>query len=106
MKEASVRKDVECAFCLLKKRFNILAIPSRSYSQRTLDLIMLACIILHNKIIDDKRDDGYDDNYHTITYEAPASLTTILQREAHLTSGLMFLNLQSNLIEHVWNNVH
>jgi hypothetical protein len=106
MKEASVRKDVECAFCLLKKRFNILAIPSRSYSQRTLDLIMLACIILHNKIIDDKRDDGYDDNYHTITYEAPASLTTILQREAHLTSGLMFLNLQSNLIKHVWNNVH
>jgi hypothetical protein len=51
-------------------------------------------------IIDDKRDDSYDDNYHTITstiappvnYEAPASLTIILQRETHLTSGLMFLN--------------
>jgi hypothetical protein len=27
MKQASVRKDVECAFGLLKKRFNILAIP-------------------------------------------------------------------------------
>jgi hypothetical protein len=60
-------------------------------------------------IIDDERDDGYDDNYHIVTsivappinYEAPDSLTTILQRKAHLTSGLMFLNLQSDLIEHV-----
>ncbi|WP_428028766.1 hypothetical protein, partial [Arcobacter sp.] len=71
-----------------------------SYSQHTLGLIMHACIILHNMIIDDERDSGYDKNYHTITsvvappinYEAPASLTRILQRKAHLTSGLMFLN--------------
>jgi hypothetical protein len=32
MKQVSVRKDVECAFDLLKKRFNILAITGRSYS--------------------------------------------------------------------------
>jgi hypothetical protein len=65
-------------------------------------------------VIDDERDGGYDDNYHTdtsvvapsVTYEAPASLTTILQREAYLTSGLMFSNLQSDLIEHVWNKFH
>jgi hypothetical protein len=31
-KQASVKKDVECAFGLLKKRFNILIIPDRSYS--------------------------------------------------------------------------
>jgi hypothetical protein len=86
MKQASVRKDVKCVFGLLKKRFNILAIPARSYSQRILYLIMCACIILHNMIIDDERDGGYDDNYHTITsiiaapvtYKAPTSLTTIL----------------------------
>jgi hypothetical protein len=114
MKQASVRKDVECAFSLLKKRFNILAIPGWSYSQRVLNLIKCACIILHNMIIDDERDGGYDDNYHTvtsdiappITYEAPASLTTILQREAHSTSRMMFSNLQSDLIEHLWNKFH
>jgi hypothetical protein len=90
---------VKCAFGLLKKKINILVIYGRSYSQCTLKLIMRACIILQNMIIDDERDDSYDDNYHTITsiiappvnYEAPASLT-ILQRETHLTSGLMFLN--------------
>jgi hypothetical protein len=105
---------MECAFEQLKKTFNILAIPDRSYSQCTLDLIIRACIILHNMIIDDERDDGYDDSYHTITSivappvtcEMPASLTTILQREAHLTSRLMFLNIQSNLIEHGWNKFH
>jgi hypothetical protein len=114
IKQASVRKDVECDFSLLKKRFNILAIPGWSYSQHTLDLIMRVCIILHNMIINDERDGGYDDNYHTVTfviappvtYEAPASLTTIFRREAHLTSELMFLNLQSDLIKHVLNKFH
>jgi hypothetical protein len=102
-----------CAFDLLKKRFNILAISDRSYFQHTLGLIMRTCIILHNIIIDDERDDNYDENYHTVTfvvappvnYETPADLTSILQREERLTSGLMFLNTQSDLIEHVWNKL-
>jgi hypothetical protein len=101
---------VRChTFDLLKKGFNILAIPGRSYFQCALDLIMHTCIILHNMIINDKRDGGYDDNYHTITsivappvtYEAPTSLTIILQRESYLTSELIFSTLQSKLIKHV-----
>jgi hypothetical protein len=114
MKQASVRKNVKCSFGLLKKMFNILVIPVRSYSQRILDLIMCDCNILHNMIIDDERDDGYDDNYHIVTsivtplvtYKTPVSLTTILQSETYLTSELMFSNIQSNLIEHVWNKFH
>jgi hypothetical protein len=100
---------VKYASSLLKERFNILAIIDRFYSQRTLMLIMCARIILHNMIIDDERDDGYNENYHTVTsvitssvtYEASANLTIILQRETHLTSRLMFLNLRADLIEHV-----
>jgi hypothetical protein len=75
---------------------------------------MNACIILHNMIIVDEWDGGYDENYHTVNsvvappvnYEALASITSILQREAHLTLGVMFMNLQSDLIEHVWNKFH
>jgi hypothetical protein len=67
---------------------------------------MRAYIILHNMVIDDERDDDYDDNYHNVAsvvatpviYETPASLKIIFQRETYLTSGLMFLNLQSDLI--------
>jgi hypothetical protein len=108
MKQTSVRKDVVCVFGLLKKRFNILAIFERSYSQRILDMIMRACIILHNMIIDDERDDDYDDNYYTITFVVapPVTYEVILLREAHFTSELMFLNLQSDLIDHVWNKFH
>jgi hypothetical protein len=81
-----MRKDVKCAFSLLKKRFNILVISVQSYSQRNLNLIIRAYIILHNVIIDDEKDDGYDDNYHTVTfivapsvtYKTPVSLTNIL----------------------------
>jgi hypothetical protein len=65
-------------------------------------------------IINDERDGGHDENYHTITSviapsvtnEASASLTIILQREAYLTFRLMFLSLQADLIEHVWNKFH
>jgi hypothetical protein len=65
-------------------------------------------------IIDDGRDGGYDDNYHTVTsviappinYKAAAILTSILQREAHLTSESIFLNIQSDLMEDVWNKFH
>jgi hypothetical protein len=114
MKQVSVRRDVECVFGLLKKRFNILDIPSRSYSQHTLRLIMCTYIILYNMIIYDERDGGYDENYYIITsvvappitYEAPASLTIILQMKMHLTSGLLFLNLKTDLIKHVWNKFY
>jgi hypothetical protein len=110
----NVEKRCEVCFHPMKKRFNILVIPDWSYSQRTLGLIMYACIILYNIIIDVERDDDYDENYHIVTsvvappinYEVPVSLTNILSREAHLTSGLIFLNLQSDLIEHVWNKFH
>jgi hypothetical protein len=77
---------VEYTFGLLKKRFNILAISGRSYSQCTLGLIMRACIILQNMDINDERDVDYDENHHIITfivaspvtYETPTSLTIIL----------------------------
>jgi hypothetical protein len=88
MKQASVKKYVECAFGLVKKKFNILVIPVRYYSQRTLNLVMHPYIIMHNMIIDDERDGSYDDNYYTITfivappvtYDTSASLTIILMR--------------------------
>jgi hypothetical protein len=45
MKQSTLRKDVKCAFELLKKRFNILVIPDRSYSQCTLlGLIVRTCM--------------------------------------------------------------
>jgi hypothetical protein len=94
MKQSSVRKDVKCAFGLLKVQHTSHPCPILLSAHSR--LIMRACIILHNMIIDDERDDSYDDNYHTVAsivtppviYEALASLITILQRKTYLISGL------------------
>jgi hypothetical protein len=64
--QATWHKDVECAFGVLKSRFNIIAVPGRSYSQHTLDLIMRACVILHNMTIDDERDADLDETIDSI----------------------------------------
>jgi hypothetical protein len=104
VKQSTFKKDVEYSFGLLKKSFNILIIPNRSYSQHTFELIMCAYIILHNMIIDDERDNYFDENYHTVTFivALPVSLTNILHKEA----GQTFSNLQYDLIEYVWNKFY
>jgi hypothetical protein len=66
------------------------------------------CVYPYHTFIDE-HDNSFDENYHTVTsiivqhinYEAPASLTSILQRKAELTPGLMFSHLLSDLIEHM-----
>jgi len=54
--QEGARKDVECAFGILQSRFCILRRPARLYEQGDLENIMLACIMLHNMIIEDERD--------------------------------------------------
>ncbi|XP_040382233.1 putative nuclease HARBI1 [Oryza brachyantha] len=53
--QEGARKDVECAFGILQSRFSILRRPARLYEQGDLQNVMLACIILHNMIIEDEK---------------------------------------------------
>ena len=53
----SLRKDVECTFGILKKRFSVLKNKSRFHNMEDLSYIFKACCILHNMIHDW---DGYD----------------------------------------------
>ena len=112
--QAAWRKDVECTFGLLKSRFNIIAIPGRSYSQRTLALIMRACVILHNMIIDDERDFDLDEIYETVESnvgptihnEAPPSLAQRIQMDTEMRASPIYTQLQQDLIAHVWARRH
>ncbi|KAK1648083.1 hypothetical protein QYE76_065888 [Lolium multiflorum] len=93
-------------------RFKILAVPGRSYSRRTLGLIMRACVILHNMIIDDERDTNLEDIYETIDSNvgpaihnnAPPSLAARIQMDNEMRDSPMYTQLQHDLIEHVWAN--
>ena len=61
-------KDVERAFGVLQAWFAIVRGPVRFFYHETLQDIMKACVILHNMIIEDKRDkvEAVDFNYEQI----------------------------------------
>ncbi|KAK1601275.1 hypothetical protein QYE76_017229 [Lolium multiflorum] len=106
--QSAHRKDVECAFGVLKSRFNILQLPPT----RTLGLIMRACVILHNMIIDDERGQNLDNIYETVDsnvgpaihHHAPPSLAARIQMDTEMRDSPMYTQLQHDLMEHVWAN--
>lgn len=61
--QEAARKDVERAFGVLQSRFSIIRYASLALDQAVLSNIMLACIIMHNMIVEDERDSfaAYDD---------------------------------------------
>jgi hypothetical protein len=55
MQEAA-RKDVERCFGVLQSRWGIIQNPSREWNLNTIKDILMACVIMHNMIIEDERD--------------------------------------------------
>ena len=53
--QEGARKDVECAFGILQKRWAIIRHPAHLWDRQELEDIMMACIILHNMIVEDER---------------------------------------------------
>jgi hypothetical protein len=47
----SVRKDIECVFGILKKRFRVLVCPLRIRSLHTCNAVFWTCCILHNMLL-------------------------------------------------------
>jgi len=54
--QEAVRKDVERAFGVLQSQFPIIRGPTQNMDIIELGMIMNACVILHNMIIEDERD--------------------------------------------------
>ena len=67
----AVRKDVECVFGSLKKRFKWLKCWSSLKSQKKIDNVFITCCILHNMLLDH---DGYLDEDVTPGCEALAAI--------------------------------
>ncbi|KAJ9539238.1 hypothetical protein OSB04_031971 [Centaurea solstitialis] len=99
----SARKDVEQAFGVLQKRWNIVVQPARGWEIARLRTIMYACIILHNMIIENKSkvicvvSDYIPDAPHPQLTEVErfVNVLEVRDKETHH-------NLRSDLVEHIW----
>lgn len=113
-KQEGARKDVECAFGILQSRFCILRRPARLYEQGDLENVMLACIILHNMIIEDEKDieqvsldlneegSTYIVQEPTISHGQNPEMEDMLNRNIALHDRQKYKELQTDLIEHIW----
>ena len=117
-------KDVERAFGVLQARFAIIRNPALARDASMLGKIMIACIIMHNMIVEDERDTYktyYDPNEYDQATNASssnenneepfqfqnsnnriASLETYMSNRARVRDEAMHKALKKDLVEHMW----
>ncbi|XP_020272136.1 uncharacterized protein LOC109847311 [Asparagus officinalis] len=109
--QESERKDVERAFGVLQSRFAIVRGPARSWDEKILKNIMQACIIMHNMIVEDERNDDYIDFTYDAAEEAPTisvshertiDLCEFIQNHHRIRDRQTHSQLQLDLVEHLW----
>jgi hypothetical protein len=74
--QESARKDVERAFRILQARFAIVRGPGRFFHLETLKDIMMACVILHNTIVEDERTNTGAEDFEYEQFHEPLELVT------------------------------
>ncbi|KAK9067688.1 hypothetical protein SSX86_011799 [Deinandra increscens subsp. villosa] len=109
--QEAARKDVERAFGVLQQRFAIIRGPSRMFKVKVLTNIMKACIILHNMIIEDERDNSDDDDFEydqvddvlpELSHDHTTEFMEFIERHHQIRDSSTHHQLQEDLIEHQW----
>ncbi|GKB84007.1 RNA-directed DNA polymerase, eukaryota, nucleotide-binding alpha-beta plait domain protein [Tanacetum coccineum] len=114
--QEAVRKDVERAFGVLQARFAFLQRPCLIWDYGQMRQIMIACIIMHNMIVEDERDtyQNFDpseifNDMHTpgnevVEYstERIADLRSYMRNREQLCNREAHSSLKNDLIEHIW----
>jgi hypothetical protein len=110
--QEAVRKDVKRAFGVLQSRFAMVRGTARWWDKEDLWFIMQACVILHNMIIEDERDEEDDFNYHQegtreLTHEDyqnrdPLVLEEFLRIHKEIEDKSSHEQLHNDLVEHLW----
>ncbi|XP_073026755.1 uncharacterized protein [Primulina eburnea] len=107
-RQESARKDVERAFWVLQNRWTIVRGPARYWYRKKLKQILLACIILHNMIVEDE--EGHVKNWYNDEDDEPAQpihgsnrgFQDYLRTNSELRDPQVHHQLRSDLVEHIW----
>lgn len=112
--QEGARKEVERAFGALQKRFNIVRRPARLWRRSSVRHIMLACVILHDMIVEDERGMIHvplDLNKDPRTsFALPpkvqigphVSFADYLRRSSSIRDRPTHIQLKSDLVENIW----
>jgi hypothetical protein len=115
--QEGARKDIERAFGVLQRRWCILKRPARLYDRGVLRDVVLACIILHNMIVEDEKtpeliEENLDLNLppSSSTVQAPEfsphqeiPLYRVLEKDTDIRDRAAHHRLKNDLVEHIWN---
>jgi hypothetical protein len=105
MQEAA-RKDIERAFGVLQQRWAIVKNPCRQWDLDTITDIMLACVILHNMIIEDEKDCNLESLFENDVLLQPRTsdftFRDLQQGIRDVEDITQHYNLRNDLMDHLW----
>jgi hypothetical protein len=113
-RQEGARKDVERASGVLQGRFSILGQPVRLYDRGDLQNVMLACIILHNMIVEDEQEMAaipldLNESGGTSVVLPPVfthgnipEFADVLRRDSTIRARPTHVELKRDLVEHIW----
>ncbi|XP_026460088.1 uncharacterized protein LOC113360863 [Papaver somniferum] len=107
-KQMSLRKDVERAFGILKRKFAIICGPYRGLSAREMHKTTLTCIIMHNMVIQETRRNKNWTNHQDEDLR-PEIIPTrglparnYVQMTSHIENRTLYNKLREDLRANLW----
>ena len=111
MQESS-RKDVERAFGVLQSRWGIVWNTALTWITQKFWEVMTACVIMHNMITEDERDNSIYDQWFDFQGEyvepeqpPPATFDQFVHFHRELRDWRTHVQLQDDLLEHMWTHI-